>query len=81
MPFLYFLLVGLIAGWLAGQIMKGSGYGVIGDIVIGIIGAFIGGWLFGVLGLTVGGSLIGSICMALVGAIVLIFIVRLFKRA
>jgi uncharacterized membrane protein YeaQ/YmgE (transglycosylase-associated protein family) len=81
MSFLYFLLVGLIAGWLAGQIMKGSGYGVLGDIVIGIVGAIIGGWLFGVLGLTIGGGLIGSICMALVGAIVLIFIVRLIKRA
>jgi uncharacterized membrane protein YeaQ/YmgE (transglycosylase-associated protein family) len=81
MSFLYFLLVGLIAGWLAGQIMKGSGYGVLGDIVIGIVGAIIGGWLFGVLGLTIGGGLIGSICMALVGAIVLIFVVRLIKRA
>jgi uncharacterized membrane protein YeaQ/YmgE (transglycosylase-associated protein family) len=81
MSFLYFLLVGLIAGWLAGQIMKGGGYGVIGDIVIGIVGAIIGGWLFGVLGLTIGGGLIGSICMALVGAIVLIFVVRLIKRA
>ncbi len=81
MSFLYFLLVGLIAGWLAGQIMKGGGYGVLGDIVIGIVGAIIGGWLFGVLGLTIGGGLIGSICMALVGAIVLIFVVRLIKRA
>ncbi len=81
MSFLYFLLVGLIAGWLAGQIMKGGGYGVIGDIVLGIVGAIIGGWLFGVLGLTIGGGLIGSICMALVGAIVLIFVVRLIKKA
>ena len=80
MSIIYFLLVGLIAGWLAGQIMKGSGYGVIGDIVIGIIGSVIGGWLFGALGLGAYG-LIGSLCMALVGAIVLIFIIRLFKRA
>ena len=75
------LIIGAIAGWLAGTFVKGGGFGLLGDIVVGIIGAFIGGWLFGVLGLTVGGSLIGSICMALVGAIVLIFIVRLFKRA
>jgi len=81
MSILYFLLVGLIAGWLAGQIMKGSGYGVVGDIVIGIIGAIIGGWLFGALGVAAGGSLIGSLLTALVGAIVLIFVVRLFKRA
>jgi len=81
MSLLYFLLVGLIAGWLAGQIMKGSGYGVIGDMVVGIVGAILGGWLFGVLGLSIGGGLIGSICMALVGAIVLIFLVRLVKRA
>ncbi len=80
MSIIYFLLVGLIAGWLAGQIMKGSGYGVIGDIVIGVIGAVIGGWLFGALGLSAYG-LIGSLCMALVGALVLIFIIRLFKRA
>jgi uncharacterized membrane protein YeaQ/YmgE (transglycosylase-associated protein family) len=77
---LYFLLVGLIAGWLAGVIMKGGGYGVLGDIIIGIVGAIIGGWLFGALGIMTGG-LIGSLCTALVGAIVLIFVVRLLKRA
>jgi uncharacterized membrane protein YeaQ/YmgE (transglycosylase-associated protein family) len=77
---IYFLCIGLVAGWLAGQIMKGGGYGVIGDIVLGILGAIIGGWLFGALGLTAGG-LIGSLVTALVGAIVLIFLVRLLKRA
>ena len=80
MSILYFLLVGLIAGWLAGVIMKGGGYGVLGDIIIGIVGAIIGGWLFGALGIMTGG-LIGSLCTALVGAIVLIFVVRLLKRA
>jgi uncharacterized membrane protein YeaQ/YmgE (transglycosylase-associated protein family) len=80
MSLLWFLLVGLIAGWLAGLIMRGSGYGIIGDIVIGIIGALIGGHVLGWLGIYAGG-LIGSICTALVGAIILIFLIRLVKRA
>ena len=80
MSLLWFLLVGLIAGWLAGLIMKGSGYGIIGDIVIGIIGALIGGQVLGWLGIHTYG-LIGNICTALVGAIILIFLIRLVKRA
>jgi uncharacterized membrane protein YeaQ/YmgE (transglycosylase-associated protein family) len=59
MNFLWFLIIGVVAGWLAGQLMKGGGYGLIGDLVIGVIGAFIGGWLFGALGISAGG-LIGS---------------------
>ena len=79
MSLLWFLLIGLIAGWLAGKIMKGSGYGLIGDLVIGILGALIGGRVLGWLG--VGGyGLIGSLLTALVGAIILIFLVRLIKR-
>ena len=77
---LWFLLIGLIAGWLAGIIMKGSGYGVVGDIVIGIIGALIGGHVLGWLGIATYG-LLGSLLSALVGAIILIFIIRLIKRA
>lgn len=80
MSFLLFLLIGAIAGWLAGVIMKGGGYGLIGDIVVGVIGGFIGGWLFGWLGFAPGVGLIGSIVTALVGAIVLIGILRLFTR-
>ncbi len=80
MSFLLFLLIGAIAGWLAGVIMKGGGYGLIGDIVVGVIGGFIGGWLFGWLGFAPGAGLIGSIVTALVGAIVLIGILRLFTR-
>ena len=80
MSLLWFLLIGLIAGWLAGVIMKGSGYGVIGDITIGIVGAFIGGHVLGWLGVATDG-LIGSLLTALLGAIILIFIVRLVKRA
>ncbi|MGE5124730.1 MAG: GlsB/YeaQ/YmgE family stress response membrane protein [Betaproteobacteria bacterium] len=77
---LWFLLVGLIAGWLAGKLTKGSGYGVVGDIVIGVIGAFVGGFLFRLLGLSAGGT-IGSIVVATVGAIVLVWVVRAIKKA
>jgi len=80
MSLLWFLLIGLIAGWLAGKIMKGSGYGVIGDIIVGILGAFIGGHVLAWLGVATYG-LIGSLLSALLGAIILIFIVRLIKRA
>lgn len=77
---LIFLLIGAVAGWLAGRIMKGSGFGVIGNIVVGIIGALVGGFLFGLLGITAGGF-IGSVAMATVGAIVLLYIVSLIKKA
>jgi len=77
--FILFLLTGLIAGWLAGKIMKGRGFGLVGDIVIGIIGAFIGGWLFNFLGIALGG-LIGSLIMAVVGAIIFIWAVRIIKK-
>jgi len=80
MSLIYFLIVGLVAGWLAGVIMKGSGYGVLGDIVIGIIGAMIGGHVLGWLGIFAYG-LIGRIITALIGAIILIFVVRLIKKA
>jgi uncharacterized membrane protein YeaQ/YmgE (transglycosylase-associated protein family) len=79
MEFLWFILIGLIAGWLAGQIMKGGGYGVVGDIVVGIIGALLGGWLCGQLGIFAGG-LIGSLLVATLGAIIFIFLIRLIKR-
>ena len=81
MNILWFILIGLAAGWLAGQIMKGGGFGVIGDIIVGIIGALLGGWLFGFLGLSAGGGLLGSLIVATVGAIVLIASLRLIKRA
>jgi uncharacterized membrane protein YeaQ/YmgE (transglycosylase-associated protein family) len=81
MNFIWFILIGLIAGWLAGQVMKGGGYGVIGDIIVGILGALLGGWLFGVLGIGAGGGLIGSLIVAFIGACILIFLVRLIKRA
>ena len=75
------IVIGAIAGWLAGSLMRGGGYGLIGDIVIGIVGAFIGGWLAGVLGIAIGGGLIASIITATIGAIILIMLLRLIKRA
>jgi uncharacterized membrane protein YeaQ/YmgE (transglycosylase-associated protein family) len=70
------LLVGLVAGFLAGRVMKGGGYGLVGDIVMGIIGAFVGGFLAGVLGLTGSMGIIGSIVVAFIGACIFIAIVR-----
>ena len=80
MNIIYFLILGAIVGWLAGLIMRGAGFGVLGDIVVGIVGAILGGWVFGLLGISAGGSLLGSLVTALIGAVLLIFIVRLIKR-
>ena len=81
MQFVWFVLIGLVAGWLAGTLMKGGGFGVIGDIVVGVLGALLGGFLFSWLGLSAGGGLAGAIIVATIGAIVLIFLLRLIKRA
>ena len=75
-----FLVIGLVAGWLADRIMKGGGFGLVGDLVVGVIGALLGGWLFGLLHISLGGIL-GSLVTALVGAIVLLYLLRLIKRA
>jgi uncharacterized membrane protein YeaQ/YmgE (transglycosylase-associated protein family) len=75
------LVVGLIAGWLAGQFVKGGGFGVVGDIIVGIIGALIAGWLFPTLGISLGGGIIGAIIAAFIGAVILLIIVRIIKRA
>jgi uncharacterized membrane protein YeaQ/YmgE (transglycosylase-associated protein family) len=79
MEFLWFLLIGIAAGWLAGRIMKGGGYGLIGDLIVGVIGSLLGGYLFGLLGITTTGRL-GALLTATVGAIVLIFLLRLIRR-
>jgi uncharacterized membrane protein YeaQ/YmgE (transglycosylase-associated protein family) len=81
MHVLWFLVVGLVAGWLAGVLVKGGGFGVLGDLVVGVIGAFLGGWLFSTLGASVGGGLLGSLMVATIGAVVLLFSVRLVKGA
>ena len=76
---LWFLLVGLIAGWLASNPMKGGGFGFVGDMVVGVIGAVIGGHLFGRFGIA-GGGLLGSIIVATIGAVILIFLLRLIRK-
>ena len=78
---IYWLVVGLIAGWLAGVVMKGGGYGMVADIVIGILGGILGGWIFSALGIGAGGGLIGGIIVAFVGAVVLVAVTRVLKRA
>lgn len=79
MSFIWFLIIGAFAGWLAGVIMKGAGFGVIVNIIVGCVGAVLGGWIFGLLGLTSTG-LIGSLITALVGAIVLLWILSLINK-
>ena len=74
-----FLIIGAVAGWLAGKLMKGGGFGLVGNIVVGVIGAFVGGYLFSALGIEAGG-LIGSLVTATVGALVLLWIVGLLKK-
>jgi uncharacterized membrane protein YeaQ/YmgE (transglycosylase-associated protein family) len=77
---LWFLLIGLAAGWLAGQILKGGGFGLWGDLIVGVIGALLGGFLFGLLGISAGG-LLGSLITATVGAIILLLLLRQIKKA
>lgn len=78
---LVFLLVGAIAGWLAGQIVKGYGFGLVGNIVVGIVGAFLAGLLLPSLNLGLPAGIVGSIIYATIGAVVLLLLVRLIKRA
>jgi len=82
MDLLTWLIVGLVAGVLASLVMGGTGYGLIGDIIIGIVGAFVGGWLFTQLGATSPfGGLAGVIFVAFIGAVVLLFVLRLIRRS
>jgi uncharacterized membrane protein YeaQ/YmgE (transglycosylase-associated protein family) len=76
----WFLVIGLIAGWLASRILRKRGFGLVGDLIVGVIGSLLGGWLFNLLGITVGGIL-GSLVTALVGAIVFLYLLRIIKRA
>lgn len=75
-----FLLIGGVAGWIAGLITKGGGFGIIGNIVAGVIGAALGGWIFGVLGISVGGKWVGPLVTATAGAVALLFAVGLFLK-
>ena len=76
---LYTVIVGLVAGWLAGQVMKGGGFGIIVDIILGILGGVVGSWVFGLLGLHAGG-LVGRIVVSFVGAVILVWIVHKMKK-
>lgn len=75
-----FILVGLIAGWLAGMIMKGKGFGLIGNVIVGLIGGLLGGWLFNLLKISIGTGIVSSIITSLIGAIVLLVIVSFFRK-
>lgn len=78
---LVILIIGAIAGWLAGLIVKGYGYGLLGNIVVGIVGAFVAGLLFPQIGLSIGSGIAGAIIHATIGAVILLFLIRLIKRA
>jgi uncharacterized membrane protein YeaQ/YmgE (transglycosylase-associated protein family) len=80
MSFLWFILIGIAAGFLAGQIMKGKGFGLWINLLVGIVGGILGGWLAGLLGISFGGGLIGALICATGGAVVLLFVISLFKK-
>ena len=69
-----------MAGWLAGMVVKGGGYGLIGDIIVGIVGAFIAGWLLPRSGIVIGAGIVGAIINAFIGAVILLIVLRLIKR-
>lgn len=76
-----FLLIGAVAGWLAGLIVKGYGFGLLGNIVVGIVGAFVAGWLFPTVGLAFGGGIFAAIVHATIGAVLLLVLIRLVRSA
>ena len=80
MDLIIFLLIGAVAGWLAGQIVRGYGFGLIGNIVVGIVGAFIAGWLFPRLGVGLPFGTIGQILSAAIGAVIPLVIIGLFRK-
>jgi len=77
---LWFLIIGVISGWLAGVISRGGGFGIVGDLVVGVIGAFIGGFVFNLMGISAYGT-IGSIISSTIGAVVLLWVIRMFHVA
>jgi len=80
MYLLWVVLIGMLAGWIAGQITKGSGFGLLGDLVVGILGSLLGSFLFGLIGIVAYG-LLGRLALAVIGAVVLLWLIRLIKRA
>ena len=81
MELLYVLIIGAIAGWLAGQVWKGGGFGLLWNIIIGIAGANIAGLLFPAIGIPLGSGIVGAIISAVIGAVILLLVIRLIKRA
>ena len=77
---IWWIIVGLIAGWAAGKIMRGAGYGPAVDIILGMVGAVVGGWIFNALGIYPGGGILGSVVVAIIGAMLLIWLSRLLKK-
>ena len=80
MSLLYALLIGAIAGWLAGKLMKGGGFGLLANIIIGIIGGLVGNWIFAKLGVAIGHGFISDVITGAIGACVILFIAGLFKK-
>jgi len=78
---LWFIIVGVVAGFLAGLLIKGKGFGVIVNLIVGVLGAILGGWLFGILGLSFGGGILGSLITAFLGAVILLYLIKLFKKS
>jgi uncharacterized membrane protein YeaQ/YmgE (transglycosylase-associated protein family) len=81
MSWVWVIVIGIVAGFLAGKIMRGKGFGILVDLIVGIVGSFIGSWVFGLLGIFPGYGLIGMLIVGLVGALILLFIIRLIKKA
>jgi uncharacterized membrane protein YeaQ/YmgE (transglycosylase-associated protein family) len=80
MSILWFLIIGVLAGWIAGQLYKGRGFGLVGNLIIGVIGAVLGGFIFDLLGVVAFG-LLGKLVMSVIGALVLLFVVQTLKKA
>ncbi len=78
---LIFLIIGGVAGWLASLIVRGAGFGLVGDIIVGVIGAVIAGYVLPAVGISIGGGIIGSIIHATIGAVILLLLIKLIKRA
>ncbi|NLC49719.1 MAG: GlsB/YeaQ/YmgE family stress response membrane protein [Bacteroidales bacterium] len=82
MGWLWFIIIGILAGFVAGRLMRGGGFGLVVNLIVGIIGAVLGGWVFGLLGISISaGGIIGSLVTATVGAIILLWIISLFQRS
>ena len=81
MNFVWFILIGMAAGWIAGQLVKGSSFGLLGNIIVGVVGALLGGFLFSTFGVATGSGLLGSLIVATIGAVVLLLGLRLIKSA